>query len=160
MLAFAVGCATDEAPKASHFEHDHEVAAHWPNDLVDAAEKIRERIARFNGEPVELHHSDAHDDHHDHDHAESRDASDPERLLDEITELVSWVPEIAADTNLSEQDWIPLDDAARAMTANLRSTSDELTAGHQEKLIALCELIEQSAEKVPDQLPPLKRTSS
>ena len=43
-LTLLVGCGPDQARKMSHFEHDHEVAQHWPADLADAAAKIRDRL--------------------------------------------------------------------------------------------------------------------
>ena len=46
----------------------------------------------------------------------------------EIVDLVSWVPEVAADTNLSEADWLPLYHASESLMANLRAAKDELRA--------------------------------
>ena len=71
----------------------------------------------------------------------------------EIDDLVSWTAEIAADTNLSEQDWIPLYNASESMMANLRRDPSNLSDSNRKQLESLCELIEVSATKIPDQLP-------
>ena len=159
------GCVNHDAAKTSHFEHDHEVAAHWPDDLADAAVKIRECLHRADHDhaPAQKHvhphdHGDSSDHHHsDHHHGDHRH----HRLEpgDEIADIVSWVPEIAADTDLSERDWIPLDNAAASLSANLRAADNELTKSIRNQAIALCELIEQSVAKVPEQLPSLQVSS-
>jgi len=131
-----LGCAGEDTAKTSHFEHDHEVAPHWPKDLADAAAKIRQRLDT--SEPS---------------------SAETERHADEIAEIVSWVPEIAADTNLSERDWIPLDRAADSLSANLRATGNELTDSNRRQTVALCVLIEQSLGKIPDNLPSMKAAS-
>ena len=43
-LLIVIGCTPEDSPKTSNFEHDHEVAEHWPDGLADAAVKIRERL--------------------------------------------------------------------------------------------------------------------
>jgi hypothetical protein len=151
-IAVLIGCAVEDAPKASHFEHDHEVAHHWPDDLADAAAKIRERLV-----PPEL--GDGHDDHHEghvHQHDDEDVSQNPQ---DEIADIVIWVPEIAADTNLSEQDWNMLDNAARSLSADLSETGNELTKFNREQTLALCDLIEQVLPRIPDQLPTLRVSS-
>src|SRR6056297_1250910 len=123
--ALLAGCDSEDQAKTSHFEHDHEVAPHWPNDLADAAVRIRERLVASQQQPE---HS--------------------EQLAEEIAEIVSWVPEIAADTNLAEQDWVPLDNAAESLSANLRASGNELNESNRKKTVALCDLIEQSLDKI------------
>ena len=137
LIVCLVGCASEGDTKTSHFEHDHKVAAHWPNDLADAAAKIRQRLDAAASTPDQS-----------------------KRLVEEIIDLVSWVPEIAADTDLSEQDWIPLDNAAESLSANLRAVDNDLTEANRTQTAALCELIEQSLKKIPSQLPSLKGSAS
>ncbi|MFG0255653.1 MAG: hypothetical protein ACF787_11265 [Rhodopirellula sp. JB053] len=121
------GCSSDEeTAKTSHFEDDHIVADHWPDGLLDLSVKIRDRIS-------------------------SPEISKETRS--EIDDLVSWTAEIAADTNLSEQDWIPLYNASESMMANLRRDPSNLSDSNRKQLESLCELIEVSATKIPDQLP-------
>ena len=137
LILFLAGCASEGDTKTSHFEHDHKVAAHWPIDLADAAAKIRQRLD-----------------------AAASTSDQSKRLVEEIIDLVSWVPEIAADTDLSEQDWIPLDNAAESLSANLRAVDNDLTEANRTQTAALCELIEQSLKKIPSQLPSLKGSAS
>lgn len=130
-----VGCVHDGESKTSHFEHDHEVAPHWPSDLADAADKLRTRLDA----PV---------------------SDQSKQVAKEIADIVSWVPEIAADTNLAEQDWIPLDTASNSLSAKLQSSDTEMTDECRRQTVALCELIEQLLDKVPAQLPSLRGVGS
>lgn len=147
VLGLLVGCDQQDAtPKASHFEHDHDVAAHWPSDLADAARKIRERLVWIKtGEATEPHGHDEHDDDHDH--------------KSEIFDLVSWIPEVAADTNLSEADWVPLYNASESLMANLHAVNEGLSSENRSQIESLCELIDDALPKIPDQFSSLKGAS-
>lgn len=149
-----LGCTTDTAPKTSHFEHDHDIAAHWPSDLADAATKIRDRMAWLkDGKVPESHdhESDHHDDHHEHDHDHDHGHEHDSDPLLEIVELVSWIPEIAADTNLFESDWLPLYHATESLSANLQSAGDVLTDNNRQQLESLCQLVDDAVNKIPKQ---------
>jgi len=98
VLLFA-GCA-DEQRESLH-ESGHFVADHWPTSLADAATKIDVRLAALRK-------------------GEDNDA------YGELTDIIGWVPEIAADSDLSEADWIPIHDASRAMSNRLRGKSRSL----------------------------------
>ncbi|MCC9655895.1 hypothetical protein LOC70_08795 [Rhodopirellula sp. JC737] len=128
LITLMVGCGeTKDSPKASHFEHDHIIAEHWPEDLPDVAAKLRSRLES--------------DSINEQTHAE-------------ILDLVTWTPEIAADTNLTEQDWIPLHEATESTLANLRaSQSTNLTESDKNQILALCFLIDETANLIPEQLP-------
>ncbi len=170
------GCDnSDDAPKASHFEHDHAVAAHWPSDLNDAAAKLRDRLQWLaDGQLPERHTheqegSDGHEEHqhdedgHDeHGHDEHGHHDDHDHELDpaaEIFEIVSWVPEIAADTDLSESDWVPIYDASEALIARLGDPGEELTTENRGEVEVFCQLIETTARKIPKQFTPSRGTS-
>lgn len=124
-ILLAAGCDSEPSVKTSLFEHDHEVAEHWPDDFADSAVKLRQRLDRSNDEPADA-------------------------VEAEIADIVSWVPEIAADTDLPEQDWIPLDNAAESLMANLRASGNQLTDANRQQTVAFCELIEQSLAKISD----------
>ncbi|WP_182865128.1 hypothetical protein [Stieleria mannarensis] len=124
MTAIFGGCTSEDAPKASHFEHDHEVAPHWPAGLADAVAKIRHRL----------------DD-------TGSNAGEIQRQRDQLVDIVNWIPEIAADTDLSEQAWIPIDNAAASLTANLRASGNELSPSNRKQAAALCDLIDQALAK-------------
>ena len=129
-MTLLTGCVNEETAKMSLFEDDHEVAPHWPDGLEDTATKIRQRIE-----------------------VSESSSSEVKQRTDEIVDLISWVPEIAADTNLSEQDWKPLNSAAESLSANLRAANYEMTDSNRQQAAALCDLIEQSITKIPNQLP-------
>jgi hypothetical protein len=135
LLLLLAGCSTDDAPKTSNFEHDHVVSAHWPEDLADLSSKLRSRISANN------------------------DFSD-EPLRHEIEDLVDWVGEVAADTNLSEADWIPLYESSQAVSANLKATKEPFSNDDLKQIESLCQLIDASIAKKPDQLASLKATGS
>ncbi|MFG0265646.1 MAG: hypothetical protein ACF8AM_10935 [Rhodopirellula sp. JB055] len=135
LLVLLAGCSTDDAPKTSNFEDDHVVSAHWPEDLADLSSKLRTRISANN------------------------DFSD-EELRQEIKDLVEWVGEVAADTNLSEADWIPLYESSQAVSANLKATNEPFSNDDLEQIESLCQRIDASIAKIPDQLASLKATGS
>jgi len=152
-LLFLAGCSTEgTSPKTSHFEHDHEVAAHWPSDLADAATKIRDRLIWLKDGRVPESHEDDDDHGHDHDHE-----NDP---WAEIVEIVSWIPEIAADTNLSEADWLQLYHASESLLGNLQSADGKLTGNNLQQLESLCELVDDAATRIPEQPAPLAEANS
>ena len=125
-LACLAGCKSEDASKTSHFEHDHEVAAHWPNGLADLSNKIRERLDRLSANPEE-----------------------GDQLRSETIDLVSWTSEVAADTDLSEPDWIPLDNAAESLSAQLRAAGETFSQADLDQLNELCDLIEYSVTLIP-----------
>ncbi len=128
------GCASGEAqPKTSLFEDDHELPLHWPTDVADISVKLRARLS-------------------------APDAST--ELLAEIEDLVSWTAEVAADTNLTETDWLPLYQASESMTANLRNAKGALTPENKSQLESLCNLIDEAAAKIPEQLPQFSKGES
>ena len=123
------GCGGDaESAKRSHFEHEHDVAEHWPCDLADTATKIRQRLDRL-----------------------APDSSDAVHLSEQVADLVSWAPEIAADTDLPEERWLTIYHASESLTAKLRSAGNRITAPNREEAIRLCELIDQSVLEIPNQ---------
>ena len=56
----------------------------------------------------------------------------------EIIELVSWVSEIAADTELTEEQWIPLDQISQTLFQQLQNDEDPLTPDRCQQLEDLC----------------------
>lgn len=134
LIAMSVGCGTAEAPKTSHFEHDHIVSSHWPEDLADLSSKLRSRVAKNNASP-------------------------DEQLRHEIEDLVGWVGEVAADTNLSETDWIPLHESSQAVLASLEATDDPLSNENLREIESLCQLIDMSITNIPEQLASIRVTA-
>lgn len=157
VVVLVVGCTTDEAPKTSLFEDDHHIAAHWPSDLADLSAKLSVRIASVKtGSPID---DEDHHHEHGHEHDDHDDDREPVPMRDQIEDLVDWVGEIAADTNLSEADWIPLYEKSESVSANLKSNSGELTDDDLRELESLCQLIDDSIPKIPEHLASVKATS-
>jgi len=100
----SVGCDGGSIQgKTSLHEMDHEVAAHWPESLEDAADKIRQRISVLGGVAT----------------GEGLESvADPKR---ELLDILSWVPEIAADTDMSEAAWVPLAEESEKLHARLKT---------------------------------------
>ncbi len=95
-----LGCGPS---KESLFELDHVVPAHWPTDLGNAATQISERLAVVKSDPS---------------HAISRK---------ELRDLVEWVPEIAADTEMTEQQWIPIQALSATLGSHLAANDIDVT---------------------------------
>lgn len=155
LIVLCGGCgAEDDAPKASHFEHDHEIAAHWPTDLADVAHKIRQRLDWIDTGDVPAMDQDDHpaDDHghHEDEHDDHDETFDP---VPEIVDLVSWAPEIAADTNLSETDWLPLYRHSESLQTELRDATEQVISDNRAEIESLCELIEDASTKIPEHFP-------
>ena len=86
LTTFSLGCV---AEKESLHEMDHELPPHWPVNMEDAAEKIEQRLSQ-----IEVKES-------------------PETTREELSDLIEWAPEIAADTDLPELEWIPIREAGQ-----------------------------------------------
>ena len=98
------GCHTE---KESLHELDHEVPPHWPSSIFDTAIKIQERLdALLDGAA---------------DSVETGSADSEATIRSELLDLVTWAPEIAADTNLTEQQWIPIYEMSETIRKHLAS---------------------------------------
>jgi len=95
LMLFAMlfaGCSNEQ--RESLHETDHFVAEHWPTSLADAAAKIEARVVTLK-------------------------KGKNEKAFDELSDIVGWVPEIAADSELTEEDWIPIHHASDALSSKL-----------------------------------------
>jgi hypothetical protein len=94
LVLMAGGCgSSQQAEKKSLFEHDHATPAHWPHNLNDLCRKFAARL----------------------DSPQASDGSDPSELND----LIAWIPEIAADSNLTEAEWLPICNAAESLQSRI-----------------------------------------
>lgn len=124
IVIFAVtGCESNEAAKASLFEDDHFVADHWPSGLSDLSDKLRKRVAVASISPEAATQT-------------------------EIEDLVGWVGEVAADTNLSEKDWQPLYERSEAVSARMRAIDGLLPQDVIIEILSLCSLIDNSVATI------------
>lgn len=100
---------------------EHVIPAHWPADLPDARAKILERL--------EI-------------------SSDVKLPAAELRDIIGWLPEIAADTPLSESQWLPIHEACDVLSERLRKTSPPWDAATIEQLRDLCELLQTQATTI------------
>lgn len=108
------GCAQE---KESLHEHEHDEPKHWPDNMAQAAEFIEARVQKLGETTTEP----------------------AEEIESELQDLVEWAPEIAADTGLGENDWVPIYEMSEAIRKHMRGgdvTAPEL-ASDLEKLARL-----------------------
>lgn len=75
----------------------HVQPAHWPKDMADAAEMMESRLSVLKVNPG------------------------AENEFAELSDLISWAAEIAADTDLSEADWIAIYETSERLRRDLLS---------------------------------------
>lgn len=109
-IASTTGCV--EGRSSTH-ELEHAVPAHWPSSLTDAAEKIEARLKTIHGEDAEA--------------IQSRS---------ELLEIISWLPEVAADTTLREPDWNSIYAACTDIERHIKATDN--FQEREEELRKLC----------------------
>lgn len=118
LFLLVLGCFSEDlAEKKTLFDEDHHQPAHWPVDLGDAATKMHERltVAAF---------------------------SQDRAAQQELSDLVSWTAEIAADTDLTEEEWLPIYNASEALLANLRASKNRWTDANRGQAERLSQLLE------------------
>jgi hypothetical protein len=126
LLLCVSGCG--ESKKSLH-EMDHVTPAHWPTDLTDAANKLSARLKVVQTSSAEAN-------------GESRVA------LKELTDLVGWVPEVAADTDLAESDWVRVFEGSESVRKQLLGAKG-IEASVAEEIEKLCSLLVQSQALIP-----------
>ena len=120
------GCApTEGGPRASLYEVRHVQPDHWPADLDDLAKKLRARIAALDENPAQG--------------TASR----------ELTDLVGWAAEVAADTDLTEAQWLPIYEKTETLRRGLRSSRYAWTESNLERAAELAERVERAAGQLP-----------
>lgn len=93
LVCMSVGCQNSKQSLYEEIDHDH--PEHWPSDLADTAAKIDQRLQRI-----------------------VQDSSDAEATA-ELKDLISWCPELAGDTDLTEQQWQPIFDLSETLRARV-----------------------------------------
>ncbi len=118
------GCSSDPE-KTSLFDHSHETPDHWPRSLGDTSAKIRQRLDKL-------------------------DAEDS-TTADELVDLVSWTPEFAADTSMSEQQWEEIYEASESLRLQLEGNKGVWDNENRQKAQRLCVLIDAAWSQLPDE---------
>jgi len=99
MLFCLGGCqGEDLSGKKTLFDDDHDLPDHWPADLADLQTKIDVRSKTLSAE-------------------EAGQAT--ENAWSELRDLVDWAPEIAADSDLSESEWLPIHERSESLRGKL-----------------------------------------
>jgi hypothetical protein len=125
IIAVAVtGCfggpETDDDETARHENDAHQTAEHfvpdhWPADLPDAAAKVAQRASALAGpscEPSNIPPGESRPDD---------PVADRSPMIEkELRDIVGWVPEIAADTPLTEAQWMVVYEASESLSKRLR----------------------------------------
>lgn len=111
---------------------EHSVPAHWPSDLEDADVKIQARMVWLRSvEPA------------------PDQTISPDTAFKQLQEIVAWVPEIAADTPLSEADWMPVHQASESLSRRLRGVSGRWDETVEQELESFRELLIATARLLP-----------
>lgn len=101
LLLGLCGCGGAEADSDDHDHHmEHFVPAHKPANYSEAIHEIE-------------HRSEHLSEHAGHGHAD--EASE----FQELQDIVGWLPELAADSDLKEADWNKANSASESLTATL-----------------------------------------
>lgn len=93
LVCMSMGCQNSKQSLYEEIDHDH--PEHWPSDLADTASKIDQRMQRI-----------------------VQDSSDAEATA-ELKDLIGWCPELAGDTDLTEQQWQPIFDLSESLRARI-----------------------------------------
>lgn len=129
LIVGSLGCERSEMQsRHSLHEHDHLIPPHWPEGLGDAVIQMRSRMALLQSRNTAL--------------------AEREIALSELRDLVDWLPEIAAETDLSETEWLPVYHASEHLSAGLGQARSTELGAVGEQVLALCELADQAVQKL------------
>lgn len=120
-----ITAACHHSKQSLYEEIDHEHPEHWPSDMSNAATKIRQRLERIKS-------------------SESGDS----KALAELKDLIGWVPEIAGDTSLNEQQWQPIYDQSEAIRKLLAQQSS--AKQYESEIENLCKTLQEAHESLPE----------
>lgn len=120
LLPAIAGCV--DGRKSTH-ELEHVVPEHWPTSLSDAADKIESRLGSVRGSTVS-------------------------NLLarDELMEIIGWLPEVAADTELREPVWNLIHDDCERIGLLIKQSGNVTQA--EVDLRDLCERLRELARNM------------
>ena len=119
-----VGCNHSSDPDADH-EHSHDVPDHLPHSLVDLCREIRVRVEKIDA------------------------GSTNDTLRAELTDLVSWAPEFAADTDISERRWQPIYDLSEKIRSSILESPEAWGTERRDQVVRLCQISEDAWRTLP-----------
>lgn len=136
VLVLVTGCGKE---KETLFEEEHDLPPHWPSSLADAAERIEQRLDRLvKGSGVSESQAVQ----------QEVDRKEMEQCESELRDLVEWIPEVAADTDLTESQWLPIYEMCEVMREHL-SRSDVSARDISEDFRRLQTLLIESEQLLP-----------
>jgi hypothetical protein len=135
LLSFA-GCQSEQ--RDSLHQMEHVTPAHWPNDLQDAALKIKDRFDHLQSvgpEPT---------------------ADDKSKVVQkELAEIVGWMPEVAADSFIDESQWEPVNEASLELSASLEKLSLPIAPATATEITQFVQLLSKTAQLEAANKPPV-----
>ena len=112
------GCDRSEEPNRAPDAHHHDAPSHMPRSLQHLCDQIRIRLSA-----LQIDRSDA-------------------RLHSELTDLISWAPEFAADTDIGEQGWIPIYDLSEKIRTSIQDDPKDWSVERCDQVTRLCQIAE------------------
>lgn len=137
LLAIPAGCQQAESEDAEHDHHlEHFVPKHKPANFAEAVEELEHRT----------------------DHLKFHIGEDSEIVRTEVQELadiVAWVPELAADSDLNEADWTVAATVSKKMASSFDASGsvanlESLLESMQPQIELLEPLVERAGKPEPD----------
>ena len=116
IIAIAIGGCQGSGDGESGHEHSHDVPAHMPHSLAHLCIEIRERVEQLD------------------------DSGSQTQLQSELADLVSWAPEFAADTDVSERMWQPIYDLSEQIRQSIHNDPNTWDSSRKESLLELCQI--------------------
>jgi hypothetical protein len=122
LMLTLVGCQGEQLD--SLHESDHVTPVHWPGDLDDAVRKIDERLAILKS-------------------VDSTSGPDErsKNAQKELVDIVGWMPEVAADSFISETQWEPVNEASLELSSALVNQSLPLNIAIEQKVLQFRDLL-------------------
>ena len=117
-LGYACTGCSKESSQATDHVHHHDTENHMPTSLGDLCSKIRRRLNLWENGQTNL------------------------QLQAELTDLVSWAPEFAADTNVDERLWIPIYESSEQVRSSIETNGNEWNEPRLDQIARLCQLSE------------------
>jgi len=149
------GC-TDSQHDPMNEKLEHVVPGHWPTDLVDAAAKINHRAARLSGQSAHVSAQPADSQLL----VEDTLVEDTKVVENQLRDIVGWVPEIAADTDLTEAQWLPLHHASQALSKRLSTMRRPLDDAMLGAIDDYCKQLIEAAKLLPQDSPQASSTDT
>lgn len=113
-----IGCQSQNSDHAGRLAHT--ISPHWPSSLADAHSKLQERLAIL------------------------ENSSDDRNAARELEEIISWLPEVAADSEITESQWQPIYDMSEWIRKRLSGGSPlDMVKGEVQQLLHLIHVMEE-----------------